>query len=285
MNAVVSSPIAFPRNVIIPEADPALINGVAGVLEVAREFIIDSREMYDMAATELRGIMGRKKRLEDARVSMKAPVLLAGRNIDGFFNPLITTLEEAERVYKRGMLTFDNAERIRRQEEERQAQVAAAAERKRIEDEAARVAAEVAERERQEGEALAAELRASGEDDAAEEALRDSQAAADFKADEIIQTAAVEAQTVTAMATPVEVQRNDGIATRENWVAEITDADALIKAAAGGDTMAASIVKRALEESGAKVLRPQARALKKALNDVPGIRCFNDPQLAVRGAR
>lgn len=280
MNAAVSSPVAVPRNVIIPEADPALINGVAGALELAREFKIDSRDMYDMAATELREIMGRKNRLESARVSMKAPVLAAGRNIDAFFNPLITTLEQAEKVYKGSMLAFDQAEQRRRAEEERQAREAAERERQRIEEEAQRVAAEVAERERAKGEAIAAELRAAGEDEAAAEALRDSEAAADFKAEEIIQTAAVEAQTVTAMAAPVAVVRNDGISARQNWVAEVTDLEAIIKAAATGNTLAKSLL--CVDTT---VLRAQARALKQAFNDVPGIRCYNDPQLSVRGAR
>ncbi len=253
MNAIV-----VPTNVAIPQVDATLVGGVAGVLEVAREFKIDSRDMYDMATVELREIIGRKNRLEEARVSMKAPVLAAGRAIDGFFNPLITTLQQAESTYKSGMLAFDRAERIRREEEERQAREAAERERRRIEAEAQRVADEIAARERQEAEALAAQLRAEGQEEAAQEAIADGEAAAAYKAEEIIQTAAVEAQTVTAMAAPVEAPRRTGAAPRQNWVAEVIDMDALIKAAAEGNTLAKSML-----TVNTTVLGQQARSLKR----------------------
>lgn len=280
MNAV-----SLPQSVAIPAADPSLVSGVDSALDLAREFKIDSKEMYEVAAGELREIVARKNRLEKARTSMKAPVLDAGRAIDGFFKPLIDTLEQAERIYKRGMISFEDAERQRVAEEERRAREEAEAERRRIEEEALRRAQEIEAQQRAEAEALAAELRAEGDEEGAKEIVQQAQEQAAAQADEVIQTAAAEAQTVTVVTPFREAPRAAGTSSRENWKGEVVDVEALIKAAASGHALAKAIVTRALQEVGAKVLTQQAKSLKGELNSVPGVRAFDDRSIAVRGAR
>jgi hypothetical protein len=273
----------LPTTVAIPTADPTLVRGIDTVLEVARELRIDTRDMYEVAAGELREIVGRKKRLEDSRKAIKAPVLEAGRAIDAFFGPLIETLEQAEGVYKRGMIAFDNAERARQAEEERKAREAAEAERRRIEEEALKRAQELEAQRKAEAAALAEELRAEGDEEAAKEIVEQAQQQAAAEVDEVIQSAAVEAQTVIHIAPIAIPVRAAGTMRRENWKGRVTDAKALIAAAAGGNALALAIVIRALEESGAKVVSAQARSLKSELNSVPGVESFDEGSLAVRG--
>lgn len=277
--------VALPTAVSIPPADPRLVNGVDAVLEVARELRIDSPEMYEVAAGELREIVARKKRLEDARTSMKKPVLDAGRNIDAFFKPLIDTLAQAELIYKRGMLAYEEAERRRREEEERRAREAAEAERRRIEEEALRRAQEIEAQKKAEAEAIAQELREAGDDEGAKIIVEQAEAEAAAEADHVLQSAAAEAQTVAPVVPFAPPPRAAGISGRENWKAEITDAEALIKAAAEGHALAKAIVVRAIQEAGNKVASQQAKSLKGELNTVPGIRAWDDRTIAVRGAK
>ena len=212
-------------------------SAVLAIQEQARSLAVRSQEELDFASGLLRDIKTRRAALEDKRKEMKAPIIEAGKQVDGLFKPIIEELDAAERVIKVDKIQpyLTGQERIRR-EQERIAQEAAEKERKRLAD-------------------LAAKRAAEGKEEKAEE----------FQA---------RAEAVPVPFVPPTVQAPKGMSQRDNWTACMVDMMELIRAAAGGNALAASMLEFNQTEANKK-----AKALKNSVA-VPGVQFVNRPVLA-----
>jgi colicin import membrane protein len=180
--------ITVPESVAIARPDPLLIQSVDEFLSIARLSYgqISTAHQCEAAAEGLKSIKARQKQLEDARTSITKPLVDAQRAVNNLFRAPQETLAEAERIIKRGILSYQDAE-----------------ERKRLEAEAA--PAEALRKEREKLEAQAARAQASGKHEKAE-ALRI--------------TAAEIPERMEIAATIAKVT---GLASRSNWRAELLD--------------------------------------------------------------
>ncbi len=115
--------------------DPELVAAVTA-LAIARATTVQDQDGYDMAGVVMRDFKGKAKRLEEARVHLKEPVLEMSRRVDGMFQPAIKTFEEAARIVEGNMLTYRRAEANKRVEEERKARETAEAEQRRRDEQA-----------------------------------------------------------------------------------------------------------------------------------------------------
>ena len=249
-------------------------------LQVAQSYVIDDDDMYAAAGEELRTIVTRSRQLEELRKSITAPMDEAKRRVMDFFRVPLERLQEAERVLKLGMGTY-------------QREQAAKAE-------AARRAAEAAaERQRQEQQRLDNERRAA---EAAAQAERDRLAAdAQAKMQQAIDTgdAKTMAEAEQAMAAAASVQaalpevptqlpempaptpvvplvpRAAGVSTRTVWKARVVDKSAFIRAAAGRPEIEALlIVNEAALGQFAKATAGKA--------PLAGVTFYDEPVVAVR---
>jgi len=177
--------------------EAARLNGeAAGILEIAKCYEIDSHEMFEMAADELKKIKARAKELDEKRKAITGPLDEVKKQIMGLFNPPLQMLEQAETILKRAIGTYhDKIEQERREAEAR--------------------AQEEARRERERLEKLAAKQLEKGNEEKAA----------------MLQEQAAFTQPVAAVQPQAKAS---GISMRETWHAEVTDKMALIKAVATG---------------------------------------------------
>ena len=131
--------------VIIPQPDGAALSGAAvAVLEAAKQIVIKSPDMYQMAANELQSIKRRTKELDDQRKKITKPLDDAKKSTMDLFRAPLEFLTQAEEVVKRAMLAYQQEqERIRLDEITR----LQAIENTRIAEERAMAEAGVLERE------------------------------------------------------------------------------------------------------------------------------------------
>lgn len=279
-----------------PEATRAL-QIAEQAYETAMSVEIDSPEMFQMAGTELQSVKARAKQIEDLRLSLTRPLDESKKRIMDLFRHPLARLEEAEGLIRKGMLTFQQAEREKQERARREAEETARRERERLEAE--RRAAEAAERQAREQaaaaqratEEAAAAARKAGDEEAAraaEEANRIAQEearAAAAAAAAVAEHAAAEIE--LAEIAPVAIAVIDqpkavGISTRQNWKAEVTDLRALViaagKLAESGDTTLLGYL-----EANTKALGQVAKALKNQAR-IPGVRVYAEEGLAVRAA-
>lgn len=181
------------REVAIPDAPKAeeLKQEVAPIVDLANSITIDSPLMYQEAAEELKSIKAKSKTLEDRRKAITAPLDAAKKSVMDLFRAPLAALEEAERIFKRKMITFDDEQRRKAAEEARQREAAARRERERLEREAE-------------------EARASG-DEATAAVLEQTR------------------DVVTAAPTTVAAPVAQGIARTVRWSAEVEDKEAFIR--------------------------------------------------------
>lgn len=242
-----------------------LLQEATRALSEASAYVIDSPDMYELAAGELMQVKKRAKAINELRLSLTRPIDEAKKRIMDLFTPAIERYTQAERTIKDAMLVYDNEqERIRKQkeaearkareEQERQAREAA-----RAAEEAAR-AARIAAQEEKNAEAKKA----------AEEAARQAEQAAAQKAAE--QQAIVAAPVLVADTKP----KVKGVSRRSTYSAEIVDMLALVKAVAEG--------KQPIEllQPDMKVINGMARSLKHAL-DIPGVKVVENKDITSRG--
>lgn len=223
---------------ITPEAEKTAKDAQA-LRETASQFQIACEADYTMAAGNLKTIKAKHSEIEKLRKSLKAPILEAGRKLDAFFKAPLDALSLAEKDYKRIMLAYQ----------------------------------EVQERLRREAEIKAREERERLQREAEEQAMQEIENGNDEKADQILNAA-------EAMPAPVIITDKpviDGISTRDNWKAEVTDLPALVKAVAEGKAPMTMI------QADTKVIGQMARALKGSVK-YPGVRFYNDKTIAARSA-
>lgn len=154
--------------------------------EKARTLIVTTNEQYESAAFELQAIKGAKDRLEKLRKTFTAPLDQAKKAIMDFFRGPTEQLDAAEFRYKRAMVVYSDEQARKQRDEQARADEAARKERERI--------AELARKAAQAGKLEKAE------------ALQQKSAA------------------VVAPVIQCEAPKVTGIATREQWKFEVTDA-------------------------------------------------------------
>lgn len=111
---------------------PSPVDAVAkSALAAAEKFEIKSAEDYEQAATARANLKAMWDDYEAQRVDLKAPALEAGRKVDAFWQPALGMLEAARKLVTKKMKAWDD-------EQQRIAEEKAAAERKRLAEEAER---------------------------------------------------------------------------------------------------------------------------------------------------
>lgn len=278
---------------VLSEAEAA-----AKALEAARQYPVPTTaEEYAAAGAELKRIKARSKSLEEWFDKLKAPIRAAGKAVDDFFKAPRAALTDAEKAIKQAMVTYDRQQEELRREAERKAAEAARKEQERLRAEAAKQ--EAAAREKREAEERkAAEARAREEEKArklaeagraeeaerrriaaAEEEQRRREAAAEAERQRLAnaEAARLAADTMpTAPVVNIAASKVEGVSTRKVWSAELADMDALIRAAASGDSVA-----RSLLLFNQPVANKLAVALKDAMS-VPGVKAVATSQMAAR---
>lgn len=244
-----------------------LANKAQQALSFVQAFQIDSTETYGFAADELRAIKVRANKLEDQRTAITGPINKALKAVNDLFRAPAEFLAQGERVLKGKMLAWDQEqERLARIEREK-AEAIAAAERKRLEDEAAA----------RQAEALAAQQAAAkAAAEGNEQAAAIAQAAAD-RAHSESQEAAITAQLVIAAPAAVAPAKVAGISTSKKVDFEVVDLLALVKHIAAHPELI-----NLLNADSVK-LRAYVKGLGMAAA-LPGVRVFEDRVLSARAA-
>lgn len=234
---------------------------------------VDSPEMYEIAGDELRGIVTRRKQIEELRLSITRPMDAAKARVMDLFREPTDRLGQAESLLRDEMSAYQRAEREKAEALRREAEAKAAAER--------------AEQERQQREAEAAQRKAQAE---AEEARKagDAEAAAAAEAAAVEAAAdAEEAQEQIELADIAPPQpiatiapKAAGVSTRQNWKAEVIDFKALVLAAAerakaGDDFLLGFLL------PNDKALGMAAKSMQRKLV-IPGVRVYAEDVLSVR---
>lgn len=294
----------IPSEVKLGAAPMQEVNGALAALDYAKSIRVVSPSTYGLAAEELKAIKIRYNRIEDERKKMKRPVIDAGRAIDQFFDTALAPLEQAEKVIKATMLTYQS-EVERRQEDLRAAQAEEArkarVEAERIAREArekaeaeARRQREEAQRRQREADEAAARARAAkeaGDREAAADAERERKRAedeqrralaaaekAEAKGEERAAGAMAAAAVVAAQpAAVVDVPAAKGTATRNIRTAKVRDFRMLVDAVSAGKVPEASLL------PNMKVLDRAAASLGEELPKFyPGVELVEEKGLSVR---
>lgn len=242
-------------------------------LEIAEVYVIDCPAMYEAAADDLKDIKTKAKELEDRRKAITGPLDKAKKEVMDLFRDPMEVLTRAEAVLKRAMLTYQQDEERKRQEEQRRLEAQARQERAAMEAQAAAARAE-AEAEAARLREQAESERAAGNATAAEQLLT--------QATETVEVATAEAAVIEATAEVIPMPtatmaaaKASGISTRGTWKAEVMDKQALIAHVAANPDLLD------LLDINQSALNSLARALK-ANAKLPGVRVYEDKQIAAR---
>lgn len=238
-------------------AAPATKDGLATEAQSwsarARALAITDRESCLNASHLLRSIKGLRSQIQewfaphvDAAMETKRKAEAARKALADERDRMEAPLAEAEAIIKRSLLAFEQEQEQRRQIEERRLQAEAQAEAERVTLEAAA--------------ALEREATATGDAEMLQEA-------------QDILSQPIEAPAVVVGKMMPKVQ---GIAYRDNWRAFTTDLRALAGAVADG-SVAANLITPNLT-----ALNQMAKATQ-GTQKVPGVKFFNDRQIAARG--
>jgi len=186
--------LIIPESVAIARPDPKLMQSVTEFLALAKVSYgeITTAVQCEAAGEDLKLVKVRQKQLEEARTGITKPLWEAQRAVNALFKGPLETLEEAERIIKRGILDFQEVE-------ETKTRTLAAA------------AAEGLRKEREGLEAQALRAEACGKVEKAE-ALRES-------------AALVPERMHIAPTAP----KLSGVAARSTWRAEVIDKHVFIK--------------------------------------------------------
>ncbi|WP_256729676.1 hypothetical protein [Burkholderia pseudomallei] len=255
---------------------PATLQKTAqDALATAKSYVIDSPEMYQLAADELAQIKTLQKNVEKQRTDITGPMNAALKAVNALFKAPGDWLDQAEQILKRAMLGYQQAEERKRREEQAERERQAAAERARVPEEAA------AERARSERDAAALRQQAeraqqTGDVEAAARLATQAEARqeqADMLVDELSETK----QLISAPTVEQALPKVKGVSTRTVWKVEVTDKLAFVK------YIAAHPEYLELIEPNMPAVNKLGLALKKAC-PLEGVRVYEDQQLASRAA-
>lgn len=146
---------ALPTTVSVPEGDYALIGQAGRWTQLVDGYVVDSQEMYEAAAEDLRTVRDLTKRINGERVRIKEPFLEGCRRVDAFFKRPLSMLEQAGSTINRVMVDYSTEQRRLAYEAQRKAEAEAAAARKQAQVEADALAAEGKAEEAQQVRAIA----------------------------------------------------------------------------------------------------------------------------------
>lgn len=256
-------------NLDLPDSN-ALSRETQGELGMARTMVINSPQMFELAATDLKRIKARIVALEETRKAITRPLDEAKSNVMELFRIPVETLKSAEGALKQSMLTYT-------QEQQR-----IAAEQQRLVEEAARK-----ERERMAAEArrLEQEAAVAAAEAAQAASQQDTDPIAAIEAEQRTERAAalqMEAQAVAATAEMIVAPKVDvaapvvkGISTRKTYTAEVVDIVALCR------HIAEHPEHQNLVKADTTALKQMATALKENMN-IPGVKLVINESLAAR---
>lgn len=251
------------------EKDKAVIEVTAEVTTLqafAASYPVATPAQFEAGAEDLKRVKAAQKRLEDTRTGITGPMNAALKKVNDFFRSPADLLARAEKTIKGSLGRYtEEQERIRR-EEQRRADEAAAAERRKAEAAAAE--------ERRKAEEQAAELRRKAE--AAAAAGRAAEAAkfaerAEAKVEKAdIKAAALEQKAATVVAPVIqrEPPKVANIAARQVWKFEVTDP--------------ASVPREFLSVDEARI-RKVVQALKGDAK-IAGVRVYPETQISAGAA-
>lgn len=259
----------------------ALTTQAQRALAGAEDFTVDSDEMLEAAAEDLRRIKAQQKAVEEQRTSITAPLNQVLKAVNDLFRPPAQFLQQAESRLKGAMLTYTNEQARRAEEARRIAEEAARRERERIEAEQreqerlAREAAEAAQRAARE----AATAAAAGDAEAAERAQREAQEQAEAAehANAQAQAAAVTAAVISAPVAVAAPAKVTGISTSKSVDFVVENLLELVK------HVAANPDQIGLLQVDTVKLRAQVRATGMRTK-LPGVRVFEKSTMAARAA-
>ncbi len=251
-------------------------------LSSAKDLVIDSPTMYELASEELRNIKTLQKTVEEKRTSITVPLNSALKAVNDLFRAPKEYLEQAEAACKRSMIAYTTEQERIAAEARRVAEEAARKERDRLaaeqreQERIAREAAEASARAQREAQEAAARGDAEAAARAQEEARQQAEAAQSAQAE--AQAAAVTAEVVSMTPTVAEPAKVVGISGRVNYGAKVDDLMTLIKAVAEGKAPIQCVM------ADEKFLGAQARAFKKAGPLFPGVTAVAERGLSARAA-
>lgn len=204
------------------------------MVQHAETLVVDCPPAYEHGLELLRTIKQREDVVEAKRKELKAPILEAGRRVDGTFSPLVEALRAAATVINRKLSSWRQAEERRRQEEE------------------ARIRREALDREAKELEKTereAQKLEAKGRPEDAE----------------LVRAFVPEPAPLPVVAS--EVPKVKGAGVRDNWRFEIVDGAKIPREYLMPDEVAIGKVVRALKEktniSGIRVYNEEVTSVRR----------------------
>lgn len=272
------------------------------VMDVIREYVVDSPEMAQAANGEIQSIKKKIEEIEAVRVGFVKPARDIIEHAQAIFDPALKALREAEQMLKfrlgdwtlKQQRLADEARRARDEQERRirqEAEAKAAAERARAEQEASEKRRQAAEQEEirkkaeLDGNAKVA-AKAAADGARLEEEARSRQQQGDLRASEHTLSAAAAISSAPAVVEPAKV---DGFSMRDNWQVELDGAENDVVKTIAGEIVGTRVDKSGNFNYGAP--RPElvgllkldlsaanrmAKALKGVMN-VPGLRAVNKP--------
>ena len=254
----------------------ALIEETGVVLSNATSLVIDSNDMYEIAASELSAIKKRAKELEAKRVSLTKPLDEVKKGLMDLFRVPLEKLTSAETAIKKAMIAYtDEQERKRREEQARL-------------DAIARQQREALEREAKEKAELAAKAEAAAKEEQAKiAAIANAETRAKLEAEnaekaEAAKAAAAEAealQLAAAVVTPQVAVQNTaqaaGVSARVNWKAEVLNKAELIAFIANNQQYAN------LLDVNQSALNQLARGMRDLMK-IPGVKAYQEKIIASR---
>ena len=245
----------------------AITSRAQSALTFIETFAITTAEDYGLAAEELQAIKAKAKQLEAQRTAITGPINKGLDAVNALFKGPAALLANGEALLKRSMLAFDQEQERIANEARRQAEALAAAERKRLDEEAA-----ARQREAQAQAEAAAAATAAGDAQAAAQATAAAQ-----RAQAEAQTAAMTSQMVVAPVVTPAKAKTTGISTSKKLDYEVTDLLALVKHIAERPDLINLIV-----ADGVK-LRAYVKGVGMACA-LPGVRVFEDRVMSARAA-
>ncbi len=252
------------------DATPAIVlaGKAKALVTQADAYVIDSPEMLELAAEDLRQVKGLQKEVEAKRTAIVGPLNQAVKAINELFRAPTDYLGQAESTLKFAINAYQVEQERKAAEQRRLAEEAQRAEQERL-------AAEQAEAQRQ-----ADELRQQAEQAAAEGDIEQAQQLAQkFQAAQHQATTVESLANVTSVAMPTAAApKVSGIAGRVTYSSQVDNLMDLVKAVALGQVPIEAL------QADKKFLDTQARAYKKAGPLYPGVTIVATRGISARAA-
>jgi colicin import membrane protein len=234
----------------------------------AKEYVIDSATMYELASEDLRRIKSLQKDVEAKRTAITGPINQAVKAINDLFRTPKEFLDQAEATLKRAMVIYSNEQERLAAEARRKAEEETRIERERL--------AKIEHEQVQAAAKAQAQAQAAAEAGDTEAAAKAMQAVQD--AQEQAAMAAMTANVVTVTPTVESPAKVSGISSRSTYSAEVTDLMELVKAVVNGKAPIECVT------ADIKFLGAQARAFKRAGQLYPGVLAKEERSIAARAA-